>query len=83
MGQETGCNLRMVNPSYSLAVFHDEGYKESDVDVEIQIAVQGEHKNTENVIFKTVEPILMASAVLQGILRPDQRNKRSGCYMGY
>jgi len=66
MGQEIGCDIPMANPSYSLAVFYDEGYKENDVDVEIQIAVQGQHENTENVIFKTVEPIEMASAVYKG-----------------
>ena len=66
MSQETGCALRMANPSYSLAVFHDEGYKESDVDVEIQIAVQGQHKNTGNVIFKTVDTIEAATAVYKG-----------------
>jgi effector-binding domain-containing protein len=66
MSQETGCALQMANPSYSLAIFHDEGYKESDVDVEIQIAVQGQYENTENVIFKTVEPVLVAAAVYKG-----------------
>jgi effector-binding domain-containing protein len=66
MSQEAGCALQMSNPSYSLAVFHDEGYKESDVDVEIQISVQGRHDNTENVVFKTVEPIEVASAVYKG-----------------
>ena len=66
MSQEVGCNLQMANPSYSLAVFHDEGYKESDVDVEIQVAVQGEHENTENVVFKTVEPTQVAAAVYKG-----------------
>ena len=66
MSQEVGCNLQMANPSYSLAVFHDEGYKESDVDVEIQIAVLGKYENTENVVFKTVEPIQVAAAVYKG-----------------
>jgi len=66
MGQETGKELRMATPSYSLAVFHDEGHKESDVDVEIQIAVLGEHEDTDNVIFKTVGPIEIASAVYKG-----------------
>ena len=56
----------MANPSYSLAVFHDQGYKESDVDVEIQIAVQGKYENTKTVIFKTVEPIEIASSVYKG-----------------
>jgi len=36
------------------------------VDVEIQIAVQGKYENTENVVFKTVEPIQAASAVYKG-----------------
>jgi len=66
MSQEAGCNLQMASPNYSLAVFHDEGYKESDVDVEIQIAVQGKYENTENVTFKIVEPIQVASAVYKG-----------------
>ena len=66
MSKEAGCALQMSAPCYSLAIFHDEGYKESDVDVEIQISVQGQHKNTENVVFKTVEPIEIASAVYKG-----------------
>lgn len=65
-GKGDRCALQMATPSYSLAVFHDEGYKESDVDVEIQIAVQGKYENTENVIFKTVEPVEIASAVYKG-----------------
>jgi len=64
--QETGGRLQFDNPCNSMAVFHDEGYKESDVDVEIQISVQGYYANTENVEFKTVEPIQMASAVYKG-----------------
>jgi len=44
----------------------DEGYKESDVDIEIQIAVLGKYENTENVVFKTVAPIQVASAVYKG-----------------
>jgi DNA-binding transcriptional MerR regulator len=66
MAQETGCDLQMANPCYSIAVFHDEGYKESDVDVEVQVAVSGQYDNTENVFFKTVEAIEVASAVYKG-----------------
>jgi len=67
MGEETKAqNLQMANPSYSLAVFHDEGYKESDVDVEIQVAVAGTYSDTDNVRFKTVEAIAVASAVVNG-----------------
>jgi len=66
MFREAGGALRMANPGYSLAVFHDEGYKESDVDVEIQVAVQGQAENIGNVIYKTVGPIEVASAVYKG-----------------
>lgn len=51
---------------YSLAIFHDEGYKESDVDVEIQITVKGSYQDTENVVFKTVPAIEVASATYKG-----------------
>ena len=66
MGREIGCELQMANPCYSLAIFYDEGYKDSDVDVEIQVAVLGQYQNTENVIFKTTAPIEYASAILKG-----------------
>ncbi len=51
---------------YSLAIFHDEGYKESDVDVEIQGTVKGSYQNTENVVFKTVPAVEVASATYKG-----------------
>ena len=63
---EVGCDLPMASPPHSLAVFYDEGYKESDVDVEIQIAVQGRQKDTANVVFKTVPAQMVASAVYKG-----------------
>lgn len=58
--------LQVADPCYSLAVYHDEGYKESDVDVEIQIAVTGSYQDTEHVRFKTVPAIQIASATYQG-----------------
>ena len=64
---ETGSqNLQMASPVYGLAIFHDEGYKEQDVDVEIQISVAGTYKDTEHVKFKTVPPVQIASATYQG-----------------
>lgn len=55
-----------ADPSYSLATYYEEGYKEHDVDTEIQIAVKGSYKNTEHVIFKTVPSVQVASATYQG-----------------
>lgn len=51
---------------YSLAIFHDGEYKESDVDVEIQVSVKGAYENTEHVVFKNVPEIEIASAIYKG-----------------
>lgn len=59
-------NVQYANPCNSLAVYHDEGYKENDVDVEVQISVRGIYENTENVVFKTVPAALIASATYKG-----------------
>lgn len=51
---------------FSVAIFHDEGYKESDVDVEIQVMVKGKYQDTEHVIFKTAPAVEIASATYKG-----------------
>nr|WP_288828741.1 MerR family transcriptional regulator [uncultured Clostridium sp.] len=67
MGEETrDMNLQMAEPVYSLAVFHDHGFIDRDVDVEIQISVKGSYDNTEHVVFKTVPEVEIASAVYKG-----------------
>ncbi|HEY2493272.1 MAG TPA: MerR family transcriptional regulator [Paenibacillus sp.] len=64
--KEAGGSLQMATPCYSLAIFHDEGYKESDVDVEIQLSVTGTYRDTEYVQFKRVAPLTVASAMITG-----------------
>lgn len=65
--QETApLHMRQAEPCYTLAVYHDKEFRDRDVDVEIQLAVQGAYQDTEHVRFKTVEPILMASATYTG-----------------
>ncbi len=59
-------NLQTPDNCYSLAIFHDESYKENNVDVEIQITVKGNYDNTDNVVFKTISPIEIASATFKG-----------------
>ena len=67
MMQETArMHMQFAEPCYGMAVFHDEGHKESDVDVEIQISVKGTYENTEHVVFKTVPAVEFASAILKG-----------------
>ncbi|MDF1618424.1 MerR family transcriptional regulator [Petrocella sp. FN5] len=66
MAETSEMNLKPDDPCYSLAIFHDEGYKEQDVDVEIQMALKDQHSNTEHVVFKTVSSIEIASAIYKG-----------------
>ncbi|MEY8352963.1 MerR family transcriptional regulator [Lachnospiraceae bacterium 54-53] len=66
MRETAGLNMQIADPCYGMAVFHDEGHKESDVDVEIQMSVKGTYENTVHVVFKTVPSVEFASAVLKG-----------------
>lgn len=66
MKETTTLHMQSEEPCYSLAIFHDGEFKDSDVDVEVQISVNGKYEDTENVIFKTVAPIQIASATYTG-----------------
>ncbi|NFE80658.1 MerR family transcriptional regulator [Clostridium sporogenes] len=66
MNETEDLQIQDDNPCYTLAIFHDGEHKEQDVDVEVQKSVKGNYKNTENVVFKRVAPIQMASATYQG-----------------
>lgn len=58
--------VKQAVPCCGLAIFHDEGFKDRDVDVEIQASVEGEYSDTEHVKFKTVEEMQIASATYKG-----------------
>jgi effector-binding domain-containing protein len=66
VSETASMNLVQADNCYSLALFHDEGHKDSDVDIEVQISVKGHYNNTENVIFKTVPEAEIASATYKG-----------------
>ncbi len=66
MEETAEMELQPGEPCYTLAIFHDGEHKEADVDVEIQKSVKGDYRDTAHVKFKTVPPILMASAVYKG-----------------
>lgn len=55
-------NLKCANVSY--ATYHDEGFKEGDVDVEVVMAVEELHENEDGFIFKETEPIEEAASIL-------------------
>lgn len=66
MKETAHLGLQDGDPCYTMAVFHDGEYKESNVDVEVQKSVKGNYKDTENVVFKTEPPVLIASATYKG-----------------
>ncbi|MEG0129822.1 MerR family transcriptional regulator [Clostridium sp.] len=66
MFSEASSPLKIDNPCYSIAIFHDKEYKESNVDVEIQMCVKGNYIDSENVKFKDVDQVLVASAMFKG-----------------
>ncbi len=55
-----------TNPPINTALYHDLEYKEEGPDVEIQTAVLGSYKDTENVIFKKIPEMLVASITFKG-----------------
>jgi len=66
MKETAPLNMHMATPSNAIAIFHDDGYKENDVDVEVQVSVEGKYADTENVIFKNVDPIQFVSVTFKG-----------------
>lgn len=66
MTETAPLQLQQADNCYSLAIFHDEGYKDRDVDVEIQITVKGCYQDTEHVVFKTMHAVEIASATYKG-----------------
>lgn len=59
-------NVEVAKPPYIGAVIHDNEHKEEDVDVEIQISVKGEYKDTENIKFKVEPETMVASVTFNG-----------------
>lgn len=63
---ERKINIEYVENGMIRAIFYDTGYKEKDVDVEIQCEVKGKYEDTENIKFKMTELIQVASITFTG-----------------
>ncbi|RCX11356.1 DNA-binding transcriptional MerR regulator [Anaerobacterium chartisolvens] len=59
-------NLQFANPSYNIAIFHNEGFVEHQIDVEVQRAVVGKYKSTGIVKSKSVPAITAATLTYKG-----------------
>lgn len=67
MGKETN-SMKLVpdEPCYCSVTYLDGEYKEKDVEIEAQKAVKGWYQDTDHVKFKTVPPVIFASATFKG-----------------
>lgn len=65
LSQETAKqNVQFAFPSYNIALFHDEEYKENDV--EVQRAVANKYLTTEDMIFKLADRMMVAAFIYKG-----------------
>ena len=60
--ETSGMDMKLTEPPMHCALLHDQEYKENDVDVEVQVIVDGSYSDTENVRFKT-EPEMQAVSI--------------------
>ena len=58
--------IQFANPTWNIAIFHDEGFQERDLDVEIQQAVTGKCHDTDAMKYKKVEEITAATLTFKG-----------------
>lgn len=54
------------SPCYAISVYHDKEYVENNADVEVRFAVTGSYKDAEEVKFKTVPSVKVASCLFKG-----------------
>lgn len=59
-------NLQPGDPCLAFGIYHDQEFKERDVDVEIQMTVAGKYHDTEHVRFKEEPAVFVASATHHG-----------------
>lgn len=53
-------------PCYPTAIYHDKGFVEKNADVETRFSVEGKYCDTDDVKFKTVPEMQVASCVFKG-----------------
>lgn len=66
MEETASMKLAPGHPCLVCELYHDEEFKEHDVDVEIQKTVQGEYADTEHVRFRTLPAVTVASTIHHG-----------------
>lgn len=59
-------NIRIIDDGYAMAIFHDLEYKESNVDVEVQVSVDRCYVDTADICFYRTDAIDVASVIFTG-----------------
>lgn len=59
-------NVKMANPPSGMTIYHDEEYKETDIEIEIQSNIVGDYHDTDSVKFFIAPEFLMASVIFNG-----------------
>lgn len=57
---------KSVPPYYPMSVYHDKEFVECNADVEVRFAVEGKYRDTEEVKFKTIPAVEVASCIFKG-----------------
>lgn len=58
--------VKMANPPSGMTIYHDEEYKEKDIEIEVQSNIVGNYLDTDNVQFFTAPEFVMASVIFNG-----------------
>ena len=66
MEETAPLNVIDGDPCYCCAVFHDQEYREAEVDVEVQKDVKGTYPDTEHVRFRVLPEVTVACATCKG-----------------
>ena len=59
-------NIGTPTPCYSMAIFHDIGHKEKDVDISVCVSVNDIGTDTDNMKFRKFENVTVASVIFNG-----------------
>lgn len=59
-------SVQLATPCYNIAIYHNEGFVEQEIDVEIQRSVVGEYRDTDVAQFKQVDSVTAAALTYKG-----------------
>lgn len=59
-------NIPVSTPQYGIAIYHDAGYKEANVDIELQVSVEKLGTGNNEIQYKEVDAVLYASTIFRG-----------------